>query len=148
MNKQGCKCRPLLASCGANFRQRLRKNNNNNNKVTFRLRGTSWLAGKTLTILAMYLPMIQQLATKLGLENWVLDLVIEWVPREVARGAEMASGILLPIFCYTFMPAYRKFCNGPDPDDLKLSKPRGEPIELNNFKSPRIPSNSQKCERA
>ncbi len=73
----------------------------------------------------MYLPMIEQLAIKLGLQNWVLDLVIAWVPREVARGAEVASGLMLPILCYSFMPAYRKFCDGPDPDDLKLSKPKG-----------------------
>ena len=31
--KQGCKCRPLPASCGANFRQRL--HNKNNDKMSF-----------------------------------------------------------------------------------------------------------------
>ena len=39
--QQGCKCRPLPASC--HFRQRINKNNN---KVICRLRGTTWLAGK------------------------------------------------------------------------------------------------------
>ena len=40
------------------------------------------------------------------------------------RAIEMTSGVLLPILCYTFLPAYRKFCTDPDPDDLKLSKPK------------------------
>ena len=39
-----CKCTPLPASCGANFR--LWPDKNNNNKVTCRHRGTMWLAGK------------------------------------------------------------------------------------------------------
>ena len=43
--KRGCKCRPLPASCGANFRQSLhKKTKNKNNFATCRLRGTTWLA--------------------------------------------------------------------------------------------------------
>ncbi len=44
LTEQGCKCRPLPSkcSCGANFRLWLPKNNN---KVTCRLRGTTWPAG-------------------------------------------------------------------------------------------------------
>ena len=42
--QQGCKCRPLSASWGANFRQKLNKNN----KVTCRLRGTTWIACNNL----------------------------------------------------------------------------------------------------
>ena len=30
----------------------------------------------------------------------------------------------MKFLCYTFLPAYQKFCTKPDPDDLKLSKPK------------------------
>ena len=73
----------------------------------------------------MYLPLLDDLIRKLGLHCWPLDLVLPWLPSHVTRAIEMSSGILLPMLCYTFLPAYRKFCNEPDPDDLKLSKPKG-----------------------
>ena len=78
-----------------------------------------------------YIPLLEELVKKLwqyetlGEEFWILKLLIDWIPNYVARGAEIASGITLPILCFTFLPAYRKFCNEPDPDDLKLSKPKG-----------------------
>lgn len=74
--------------------------------------------------LGMYLPMLFQLLDKVGIKCMPLDFLLTWIPVHVARGAEVASGIALPILCFTFMPAYRKFCNEPDPDDLKLSKPK------------------------
>ncbi len=46
--KQGCKCRLLPASWGGPFRQRLIIINNN--KVTCRLRDTTWLAGKNVCL--------------------------------------------------------------------------------------------------
>ena len=83
--------------------------------------------------LIMYLPMLEQLTRKLELDlefgigiSRIFEWVMPWLPTHVARGIEMSSGIFLPILCYTFLPAYRKFCNEPDPDDLKLSKPNGK----------------------
>ena len=76
--------------------------------------------------LVNYLPMLQKLTKKLELDFWILDLVIPWVPSQISRAIEMSSGISLPILCYTFLPAYRYFCNEPDPDDLRLSEPRGK----------------------
>ena len=77
--------------------------------------------------LVMYLPMLEKLIRKLGLHGvlYYLDIVLPWLPNYVTRAIEMTSGIVLPILCYMFLPAYRKFCNEPDPDDLKLSKPKG-----------------------
>merc|ERR1739848_784305 len=74
----------------------------------------------------MYLPMLEHLIRKLGLHQIVyyLDIILPWLPSHVTRAIEMTSGVLLPILCYTFLPAYRKFCTDPDPDDLKLSKPK------------------------
>ena len=73
----------------------------------------------------MYLPMLRELIEKLNLPYiWLLDSALEWLPNYVTRGCEVASGIALPVLCYAFLPAYRKFCNEPDPDDLKLSKPK------------------------
>ena len=46
--------------------------------------------------------------------------------QEVARAIEMANGFLLPIVCYLSLPTYRQFCTEPDPDDLKLSTPKGK----------------------
>ena len=46
--------------------------------------------------------------------------------QEVARATEMANGFLLPIVCYLSLPTYRQFCTEPDPDDLKLSTPKGK----------------------
>ena len=51
---------------------------------------------------------------------------LNWILRhDVARAVEMANGFLLPIICYLSLPAYRQFCTEPDPDDLKLSTPKG-----------------------
>ena len=73
----------------------------------------------------MYLPMLRELMGKLNLPYiWMLDSALEYLPNYVTRGCEVASGIALPVLCYAFLPAYRKFCNEPDPDDLKLSKPK------------------------
>jgi len=76
--------------------------------------------------LIMYLPMLDNLISKLGIQQVkkYLDLVMPWLPSYATRAIEMTSGFSLPILCYTFLPAYRKFCNDPDPDDLKLSKPK------------------------
>lgn len=69
--------------------------------------------------------MLRELIEKLNLPYiWLLDSALEWLPNYVTRGCEVASGIALPVLCYAFLPAYRKFCNEPDPDDLKLSKPK------------------------
>ena len=72
-----------------------------------------------------YLPLLQELVKTLQFEFEIFNLLVGLIPNYVARAAEVASGITLPILCFTFMPAYRKFCNEPDPDDLKLSKPKG-----------------------
>ena len=72
-----------------------------------------------------YLPLLQELIKTLQFELDIFNLLVALIPNYVARAAEVASGITLPILCFTFMPAYRKFCNEPDPDDLKLSKPKG-----------------------
>ena len=69
--------------------------------------------------------MLQKLTKKLDLDIWILDLVMPWLPPHITRAIEMTSGITLPILCYTFLPAYRYFCNEPDPDDLRLSEPKG-----------------------
>ena len=51
---------------------------------------------------------------------------LSWIfQQEIARAIEMANGFLLPIICYLSLPAYRQFCTEPDPDDLKLSTPKG-----------------------
>ena len=72
-------------------------------------------------------PMFKELVEKLSLPNiWILDLALKYLPNYVTRGCEVASGITLPLLCYAFLPAYRKFCNEPDPDELKLSKPKRE----------------------
>lgn len=64
---------------------------------------------------------------ELNLFDWPpLAFVRYWVKPEIARGAEMVTGILLPVLCFIFMPAYRQFCNEPDPDDLRLSSPKGK----------------------
>jgi hypothetical protein len=55
-----------------------------------------------------------------------LAFVRYWVKPEVARAAEMVHGVLLPFLCYLCMPAYRQFCSEPDPDDLRLSSPKGK----------------------
>ena len=55
-----------------------------------------------------------------------MTILKDSIPNYVARAAEVGSGLTLPILCFTCMPAYRKFCNEPDPDDLKLSKPKGK----------------------
>ena len=55
-----------------------------------------------------------------------MTILKDSVPNYVARAAEVGRGLTLPILCFTCMPAYRKFCNEPDPDDLKLSKPKGK----------------------
>jgi len=53
---------------------------------------------------------------EMNLFDWPpLALVRYWVQPEIARGAEMVCGILLPVLCFVFMPAYRQFCNEPDP---------------------------------
>ena len=86
----------------------------------------------TAVHLLMYLPMLKELVEKLNLPYlWLLDLALEWLPNYVTRACELASGIVLPVLCYAFLPAYRKFCNEPDPDDLKLSKPKRK--TLDNF---------------
>ena len=71
--------------------------------------------------------MLDNLISKLGIQQVkkYLDVVLPWLPSYVTRAIEITSGFSLPILCYTFLPAYRKFCNDPDPDDLKLSKPKG-----------------------
>ena len=56
----------------------------------------------------------------------IMTILKDSIPNYVARAAEVGSGLTLPILCFTCMPAYRKFCNEPDPDDLKLSKPKGK----------------------
>ena len=63
---------------------------------------------------------------ELTLFDWPpLAFVRYWVTPEIARGAEMVHGLLLPLLCFLFLPAYRQFCNEPDPDDLRLSSPKG-----------------------
>jgi hypothetical protein len=54
------------------------------------------------------------------------NMSLSWIfEQEIARAIEMANGFLLPILCYLCLPAYRQFCTEPDPDDLKLSTPKG-----------------------
>ena len=85
--------------------------------------------------LIMYLPMLDNLISKLGIQQVkkYLDMVLPWLPSYVTRAIEITSGFSLPILCYTFLPAYRKFCNDPDPDDLKLSKPKGTELKQWDF---------------
>ena len=73
-----------------------------------------------------YFPLLDELITKLGMPLHIMTILKDSVPNYVARAAEVGSGLTLPILCFTCMPAYRKFCNEPDPDDLKLSKPKGK----------------------
>jgi hypothetical protein len=69
---------------------------------------------------------------ELHLFEWPpLALVRHWVRPEIGRGAEMVAGLLLPLLCYLCLPAYRQFCNEPDPDDLRLSCPKGTQISVN-----------------
>ena len=57
-----------------------------------------------------------------------------WIfQQEIARAIEMANGFLLPITCYLSLPAYRQFCTEPDPDDLKLSTPKGKYVYFQNL---------------
>lgn len=80
----------------------------------------------TVTYGAMYLPLVKELANKMHFEFWLLNLILEWVKPEIARAAEVASGLTLPLLCYLSMPTYRQFCTEPDPDDLKLSTPKAK----------------------
>ncbi|TRY67474.1 hypothetical protein TCAL_05352 [Tigriopus californicus] len=77
-----------------------------------------------------FLPTLDSLAQKLDLNREALEMLskIYYVGRpEVGRAIEMlASGLVVPILCYLWLPTYRSFSSEPDPDDLRLTKPRKE----------------------
>ena len=89
---------------------------------------------QTIVQLMLYVPLIMSFAKKLNSE-WSTSFFqviqigpfnLSWIfQQEIARAIEMANGFLLPIICYLSLPAYRQFCTEPDPDDLKLSTPKG-----------------------
>ena len=88
----------------------------------------------TIVQLLLYLPLIITFAKKIN-PDWshsffesiqIGPFNLKWIlQQEVARAVEMSNGFLLPIICYLSLPAYRQFCTEPDPDDLKLSTPKG-----------------------
>ena len=90
---------------------------------------------QTAVQLLLYLPLVLTFARKLN-SDWSISYFeviqigsfnLSWIMRqEVARATEMANGFLLPIVCYLSLPTYRQFCTEPDPDDLKLSTPKGK----------------------
>ena len=89
----------------------------------------------TIVQLFIYFPLISTFAKKIlpDLAHSFFESVqigpfnMSWIVRpEVARAIEMSNGFLLPVICYLCLPAYRKFCTEPDPDDLKLSTPKGQ----------------------
>ena len=44
---------------------------------------------------------------------------------EGSRAAEaLVTGLALPILAFLWLPAFRQFATEPDPDDLKLSRPK------------------------
>ena len=44
---------------------------------------------------------------------------------ETSRAAEaLVSGLALPLLSFLWLPAFRQFATEPDPDDLKLSRPK------------------------
>ena len=89
---------------------------------------------QTIVQLLLHLPLIITFAKKIN-ADWsqryfesmqIGPFSLRWILlQEVARAVEMTNGFLLPIICYLSLPAYRQFCTEPDPDDLKLSTPKG-----------------------
>lgn len=87
----------------------------------------------TIVQLLLYFPLISTFAKKIHPQAYLFfeslqigPFNLSWIILpEVARAVEMSNGFLLPIICYLSLPAYRKFCTEPDPDDLKLSTPKG-----------------------
>ena len=65
---------------------------------------------------AMYLPHLDQYLNRLDLPVSGLQ---ELLTPEIARGVEMALGLLLPTVVYCTLPAYAKFSSSPDDSDVK-----------------------------
>eukprot|EP00092_Neocalanus_flemingeri_P004995 GFUD01005371.1.p1 GENE.GFUD01005371.1~~GFUD01005371.1.p1 ORF type:complete len:290 (-),score=102.77 GFUD01005371.1:149-925(-) len=65
---------------------------------------------------AMYLPHLDHYLAMLDLPLTGLQ---EPLTPEIARGVEMAMGLLLPAVVYSTLPAYAKFSSSPDDSDVK-----------------------------
>lgn len=69
-----------------------------------------------MAYLAMYLPHMDHFLYRLDLP---LTNLQEHLTPEIARGVEMALGLLLPGVVYSTLPAYAKFSSSPDDSDVK-----------------------------
>lgn len=76
-------------------------------------------ASYIVAFLALHLPILDFYLTKLELPQTGIQ---PYLLPEIARATEMSMGILLPIFVYMFLPAYRSFSSSPDSSDLNHSK--------------------------
>jgi len=72
-----------------------------------------------VAFMGLHLPILDFYLTKLDLPQTGLQ---PYILPEIARATEMSMGILLPIFVYIFLPAYRQFTSEPDSSDLSRSK--------------------------
>ena len=69
-----------------------------------------------LALLAIHLPQLSALATRLGLAP---ALPTPWLPPELGSALELGLGLVLPLVVYTTLPAYSKFRQAPDDSDVK-----------------------------
>ena len=69
-----------------------------------------------LALLAIHLPQLSALATRLGLAP---ALPTPWLPPELGSALELGLGLVLPLVVYTTLPTYSKFRQAPDDSDVK-----------------------------
>nr|XP_040566724.1 uncharacterized protein LOC121116530 isoform X2 [Lepeophtheirus salmonis] len=74
-----------------------------------------------------YLPIFEQFANKIEINNFIANYLEKWISPQIARAVEAGiTGGSLPLLCFFFLPTYRQFTTEPDADDLKLSIPDGQ----------------------